>query len=85
MSVMVDATTEALFNRLRRGDIYAPEKAQRAMDNFFKESTLVALRELAMRHTAQSSEGGGLAAARIGEEELDANPLLNRSRERSES
>jgi two-component system sensor histidine kinase KdpD len=50
--VMVDATTEALFNRLRRGDIYAAEKAQKAMENFFKESTLVALRELALRQTA---------------------------------
>ena len=50
--VMVDATTEALFNRLRRGNIYAAEKAQKAMENFFKESTLVALRELALRQTA---------------------------------
>ena len=50
--VMVDATTGALLNRLKRGDIYAPEKAQRAMDNFFKESTLTALRELALRQAA---------------------------------
>lgn len=50
--VMVDATTEALLNRLKRGVIYSPEKAQRALDNFFKESTLVSLRELAMRQTA---------------------------------
>lgn len=54
--VMVDATTGALLNRLRRGDIYAPEKAQRAMDNFFKESTLAALRELALRQTAHELE-----------------------------
>ena len=54
--VMVDATTGALLNRLKRGDIYAPEKAQRAMDNFFKESTLAALRELAMRQTAHELE-----------------------------
>lgn len=50
--VMVDATTGALLNRLKRGDIYAKEKAQQAMDNFFKESTLSALRELALRQTA---------------------------------
>ena len=43
---------EALLNRLKRGVIYAPEKAQRAMENFFKESTLVSLRELALRQTA---------------------------------
>lgn len=50
--VMVDATTEALLNRLKRGDIYAKEKAQQAMENFFKESTLSLLRELALRQTA---------------------------------
>ncbi len=54
--VMVDATTGALLNRLKRGDIYAPEKAQRAMENFFKESTLAALRELALRQTAHELE-----------------------------
>ena len=59
--VMVDATTGALLNRMRRGDIYAPEKAQRAMDNFFKESTLAALRELAMRQTAHELESREVA------------------------
>jgi len=54
--VMVDATTGALLNRLKRGDIYAPEKAERAMENFFKESTLAALRELALRQTAHELE-----------------------------
>jgi two-component system, OmpR family, sensor histidine kinase KdpD len=53
---MVDATTEALLNRLKRGDIYALEKAQKAMENFFKESNLTALRELAMRQTAHELE-----------------------------
>jgi two-component system, OmpR family, sensor histidine kinase KdpD len=54
--VMVDATTGALLNRLKRGDIYALEKAQQAMENFFKESTLAALRELALRQTAHEVE-----------------------------
>jgi two-component system sensor histidine kinase KdpD len=54
--IMVDATTGALLNRLRRGDVYEPEKAQRAMENFFKETTLAALRELALRHTALELE-----------------------------
>ena len=60
--IMVDATTGALLNRLKRGVIYAPEKAQRALENFFKESTLAGLRELALRQTAhelESREGGG--------------------------
>jgi two-component system, OmpR family, sensor histidine kinase KdpD len=54
--IMVDATTGALLNRLKRGVIYAPEKAQRALENFFKESTLAALRELALRQTAHELE-----------------------------
>jgi len=54
--IMVDATTGALLNRLKRGVIYAPDKAQRAIENFFKESTLVALRELALRQTAHELE-----------------------------
>ncbi|HET7840687.1 MAG TPA: histidine kinase [Terriglobia bacterium] len=50
--VMVDLPPPALLNRLKRGAVYAPEKANQAMENFFKESTLVALRELALRQTA---------------------------------
>jgi two-component system sensor histidine kinase KdpD len=50
--VLVDLTPKALLNRLERGVIYAPDRAQKALQNFFKESTLGALRELAMRHTA---------------------------------
>jgi len=48
----VDLTPGALLNRLQRGVVYAPEKASQALQNFFKESTLVALRELALRQTA---------------------------------
>jgi two-component system sensor histidine kinase KdpD len=50
--VMVDVTPEALINRLRRGVVYAPDKATRALENFFKEQTLTALRELALRQAA---------------------------------
>ena len=50
--VLIDLTPGALINRLQRGAVYGPEKAQQAMDNFFKESTLAALRELALRQTA---------------------------------
>ena len=60
--VMVDATTGALLNRLKRGDIYALEKAQQAMENFFKESTLTALRELAMRQAAHELESREIAS-----------------------
>ncbi len=36
--VMVDLTPQALLNRLARGVVYAPERAQAALDNFFKEA-----------------------------------------------
>jgi len=54
--VMVDVTVEALLNRLRRGAVYDQEKAQKALKNFFKESTLAGLRELALRQTAHQVE-----------------------------
>jgi len=68
--VMVDATTGALLNRLKRGDIYALEKAQQAMENFFKESTLAALRELALRQTAHEVECRDIAEMPEPPEEL---------------
>ena len=54
--VMVDLTPRALLNRLERGVVYPPDKAQRALQNFFRESTLVALREMALRQTAHEVE-----------------------------
>ncbi len=50
--VMVDLTPRALLNRLERGAVYSQEKARTALDHFFRESTLVALREMALRQTA---------------------------------
>jgi two-component system sensor histidine kinase KdpD len=50
--VLVDITPEALVNRLNRGVIYAPEKVPRALAHFFRRGNLVALRELALRRTA---------------------------------
>jgi two-component system, OmpR family, sensor histidine kinase KdpD len=49
---LVDITPEALVNRLKRGVIYAPEKVSQALANFFRKGNLVALRELALRRTA---------------------------------
>jgi len=50
--VLVDLPPRALLNRLQRGVIYSKEKAEQALVNFFKESTLGALREMALRQTA---------------------------------
>jgi two-component system sensor histidine kinase KdpD len=52
--VMIDLTPEALRNRMRRGDIYPIERAERALSNFFRGGNLIALRELALRRVAES-------------------------------
>src|SRR5262249_38903179 len=54
--VMIDLTPRALLHRLERGVVYGKEKADRALQNFFRESTLAALRELALRQTAHEVE-----------------------------
>jgi two-component system sensor histidine kinase KdpD len=54
--VMVDLTPRALLNRLARGVVYPSDKAKKALEHFFQESTLVALRELALRQTAHEVE-----------------------------
>ncbi len=51
--IMADLTPEALQTRMRRGDIYPLERAQRALSNFFRAENLLALRELALRQVAQ--------------------------------
>jgi two-component system sensor histidine kinase KdpD len=54
--IFVDLTPRALRNRLERGVVYSQDKARRAMDNFFTEANLTALREMGMRHTAHEVE-----------------------------
>ena len=54
--VFVDLTPRALRNRLERGVVYKQEKARHAMENFFTEANLTALREMAIRHTAHEVE-----------------------------
>jgi two-component system sensor histidine kinase KdpD len=51
--VMSDLTPEALQTRMRRGDIYPLDRAERALGNFFRRGNLIALRELALRQVAQ--------------------------------
>lgn len=54
--VLIDLTPRALLHRLERGVVYGKEKAERAMQNFFRESALAGLRELALRQTAHEVE-----------------------------
>ena len=50
--VTVDITPRALINRLQRGDVYPLEKVPQALQNFFSEGNLSALREIALREVA---------------------------------
>ena len=47
--VLVDLTPEALQTRMRRGDIYPLDRAERALEHFFRPGNLLALRELALQ------------------------------------
>lgn len=51
--INVDITVDELRNRLRLGKIYAPEKVEQALANFFRKGNLSMLRELALRTTAE--------------------------------
>jgi two-component system sensor histidine kinase KdpD len=51
--VNVDVTIDELRARLRQGKIYAPEKVEQALANFFRKGNLNMLRELALRTTAE--------------------------------
>jgi two-component system, OmpR family, sensor histidine kinase KdpD len=51
--VLVDLTTDALLNRLKRGVVYDLDTVPGALANFFRPANLVALRELALRKAAE--------------------------------
>ena len=54
--VMIDLPPEDLRERLRQGKIYRADKVEQALQNFFKPSNLMVLRELALRETADAVE-----------------------------
>ncbi|MBI4178512.1 sensor histidine kinase KdpD [bacterium] len=49
---LVDLPPEELLQRLKEGKVYVPEQAREAIRNFFRKGNLIALRELALRRTA---------------------------------
>jgi two-component system, OmpR family, sensor histidine kinase KdpD len=55
--VFVDLTPQELLHRLRRGGVYEPREAERALQHFFREPTLEALRELAQRQAENAAIG----------------------------
>ena len=50
---LIDLPPDDLLQRLRDGKIYIPDQAREAIENFFRKGNLIALRELALRVTAQ--------------------------------
>ncbi len=50
---LIDLPPDDLLHRLRDGKIYIPDQAREAIENFFRKGNLIALRELALRVTAQ--------------------------------
>ena len=54
--VLVDVSADDLLARLAAGKVYVPEQIERAASNFFRKGNLMALRELALRRTADRVE-----------------------------
>ena len=50
---LVDLTPDDLIQRLKEGKVYVPRQAERALEHFFSPANLTALRELALRRTAE--------------------------------
>src|SRR6202140_4060046 len=55
--VLVDIPADELLERLKAGKVYVPHQAEHAAKNFFRKGNLMALRELALRRTADRVEG----------------------------
>jgi two-component system sensor histidine kinase KdpD len=53
---LVDISPEALRARMRHGNVYPQERARLALERYFSQSNLTALRELALRRTAEKTE-----------------------------
>ena len=53
---LIDISPYALRQRMKHGNIYPPERIDTALNHFFREGNLTALRELALRRTAEKTE-----------------------------
>jgi two-component system, OmpR family, sensor histidine kinase KdpD len=53
---LIDISPDALRQRIKYGNVYPPERIDAALNNFFQEGNLTALRELALRRTAEKTE-----------------------------
>jgi two-component system sensor histidine kinase KdpD len=50
---VIDISTDDLLKRMEEGKVYTPERSQQAIQNFFRKENLTALREMALRLTAE--------------------------------
>ncbi|PYN39744.1 MAG: two-component system sensor histidine kinase KdbD, partial [Candidatus Rokuibacteriota bacterium] len=50
---LIDLPPDDLLERFKDGKVYVPDQAQEAVRNFFRKGNLIALRELALRRTAE--------------------------------
>jgi two-component system sensor histidine kinase KdpD len=57
---LIDLSPDELLRRLEEGKVYIPAQAERALEHFFSKGNLIALRELALRRTAERVDVEGL-------------------------
>ena len=67
--VLIDLAPGELLDRLRAGKIYAPERIDAALNNFFKIENLTALREVALRQVAEEVGAKRLTTATVARRE----------------
>jgi two-component system sensor histidine kinase KdpD len=74
--VLTDLTPEALKNRMKRGDIYPVDRAERALANFFRPGNLIALREIALRQVSHVVDRG--LESYLEKEHLEHTPIAEK-------
>ena len=74
---LIDLPPEDLLERLKAGKVYVPEQAGAALERYFRKPNLIALRELALRHTADRVDA---AAREYASREPTSRPWLARER-----
>ncbi len=74
---LIDLPPDDLLERLKAGKVYVPEQARTALDRFFRKPNLIALRELALRRTADRVDASAREYARG---DSASRPLLARDR-----
>jgi two-component system sensor histidine kinase KdpD len=75
---IVDLSQDDLLERFREGKVYVPTQAERAMQSFFRKPNLIALRELAMRRTADHINREALQKAALEPAGVKAWPTVER-------